>query len=376
MFAVLRSTGVAAQHVGALWLVGHMRQIAQALGIGARLWGSLLQGGFLLPSFGQAPASRAPSGSSMRSQRPKHDCERNGQTMTIAQSTAADVAVILSHRHDQGADWWTTPDRKLLKGAPFTTLESALYLMELGVTPQHEALEAVAQLIFDAWRDDGRIKTAPSGGLYPCHTALAANVLCRMGYGNDARVKRTLAYFLDTQRPDGGWRCEKYSFGHGEETQYSTPYTTLVVLDLFRQIPGFEDDLRLDRAVAFLLAHWVIRRPISPCHYGIGSRFMQVEYPMRGYGLFSYVYVLSFYARARSDERFQAALEALSAKTVSGEMVVERVVPKLSALTFCRKGCPSAGATARWREILQNIEKSPSGSAKNGPGTLAKQAGM
>lgn len=92
--------------------------------------------------------------------------------MTIAQSTAADVAVILSHRHDQGADWWTTPDRKLLKGAPFTTLESALYLMELGVTPQHEALEAVAQLIFDAWRDDGRIKTAPSGlGCIPPYRA-------------------------------------------------------------------------------------------------------------------------------------------------------------------------------------------------------------
>lgn len=83
--------------------------------------------------------------------------------MIIAQSTAADVAVILSQRHDQGADWWTTPGRKLLKGAPFTTLESALYLMELGVTPQHEALEAAAQLIFDAWREDGRIKTAPSG---------------------------------------------------------------------------------------------------------------------------------------------------------------------------------------------------------------------
>lgn len=295
--------------------------------------------------------------------------------MTIAQSTAADVAVILSHRHDQGADWWTTPDRKLLKGAPFTTLESALYLMELGVTPQHEALEAVAQLIFDAWREDGRIKTAPSGGLYPCHTALAANVLCRMGYGNDARVKRTLAYFLDAQRPDGGWRCEKYSFGHGEETQYSTPYTTLVVLDLFRQIPGFEDDLRLNRAVAFLLAHWVIRRPISPCHYGIGSRFMQVEYPMRGYGLFYYVYVLSFYARARSDERFQAALKALSAKTVSGEMVVERVAPKLSALTFCRKGRPSAGATARWREILQNIEKSPQGAQKTDPEPLPNRQG-
>ena len=207
--------------------------------------------------------------------------------MAISQNAAQDVAVILSHRYDQGADWWTTPDRKLLKGAPFTTLESALYLLELGVAPEHEALRGVAQLIFDAWREDGRIRTAP-GDLYPCHTALAANVLCRMGYTQDARMKRTLHYFLDTRRPDGGWRCEKYSFGHGEETRYSTPYTTLVVLDLFRQVPGFEGDPRVDQAADFLLAHWEIRRPISPCHYGIGSRFLQVEYPMRGYSLFYY----------------------------------------------------------------------------------------
>ena len=271
--------------------------------------------------------------------------------MMIAEQTDADVAAILSHRHDQGADWWTTPDRKLLKGAPFTTLESALYLLELGVAPEHEALRGVAQLIFDAWREDGRIRTAP-GDLYPCHTALAANVLCRMGYAQDARLRRTLDYFLDTQRPDGGWRCEKYSFGHGEETQYSTPYATLVVLDLFR-------------AVDFLLSHWEIRRPISPCHYGIGSRFMQVEYPMRGYGLFYYVYVLSFYERARGDKRFQEALSALACKTANGEIVVERVVPKLSALHFCQKGRVSAAATARWREILQNI-------AKDGAEALAK----
>lgn len=284
--------------------------------------------------------------------------------MTIAEQTDADVAAILSHRHDQGADWWTTPDRKLLKGAPFTTLESALYLLELGVAPEHEAPRGVAQLIFDAWREDGRIRTAP-GDLYPCHTALAANVLCRMGYAQDARLRRTLDYFLDTQRPDGGWRCEKYSFGHGEETQYSTPYTTLVVLDLFRQVPGYAKDTRLDRAVDFLLSHWVIRRPISPCHYGIGSRFMQVEYPMRGYGLFYYVYVLSFYERARGDKRFQEALSALACKTANGEIVVERVVPKLSALHFCQKGRVSAAATARWREILQNI-------AKDGAEALAK----
>lgn len=267
---------------------------------------------------------------------------------------ARDVDVILSHRHDQGADWWTTPDRKLLKGAPFTTLESALYLLELGVSPEHEALGGVARLIFDAWRKDGRIRTAP-GDLYPCHTALAADVLCRMGYAQDARVKRTLHYFLDTQQVDGGWRCEKYSFGRGEETRFSTPYTTLVVLDLFRQVPGFKGDPRLDRAADFLLSHWEIRRPISPCHYGIGSRFLQVEYPMRGYNLFFYVYVLSFYAHARADARFRAAFDVLGSKTLDGGMPVERVVPRLSALSFCKKGQVSRAATARWREILCNL---------------------
>ena len=39
---------------------------------------------------------------------------------------ASDVEAILSHRYDQGADFWATPDRRLLKGAPFTALESAM----------------------------------------------------------------------------------------------------------------------------------------------------------------------------------------------------------------------------------------------------------
>ena len=46
-----------------------------------------------------------------------------------------DVQEILSHRHDGGADFWTTPDKRLIKGAPFSALESASYLLELGMDP-------------------------------------------------------------------------------------------------------------------------------------------------------------------------------------------------------------------------------------------------
>ena len=276
--------------------------------------------------------------------------------MTVENPYASDIEEILSHRLDNGADYWTTEDHKLLKGAPYTTLESALYLLELGFPAGHEIMKSVAGLIFDNWKEDGRIKVSPAGGIYPCHTALAIKLLCRMGYSDDARVGKSFKYFLDTQQEDGGWKCNKYSFGRGEETECSTPYTTLLVLDLMRYSLYF-DDARFDKAVDFLLEHWVVRKPISPCHYGIGTLFMQVEYPFRGYNLFYYVYVLSFYERARSDKRFPEVLEALKAKTVNGEIVVERVVPKLAKLSFCRKGQTSELATLRYREILANISR-------------------
>ena len=52
----------------------------------------------------------------------------------------SDAEIILSHRHDNGADYWATPDGRLLKGAPFTTLESTLYLLELGLSATDRVL--------------------------------------------------------------------------------------------------------------------------------------------------------------------------------------------------------------------------------------------
>jgi hypothetical protein len=89
----------------------------------------------------------------------------------------------------------------------------------------------------------------------------------------------------------------------------------------------------------------------------MGTLFMQVEYPFRNYNLFQYVYVLSFYKRAKKDSRFLEAFEALKSKTVDGQVVVERVVPKLAKLSFCRKGAPSILATKRYHEILENLER-------------------
>lgn len=276
--------------------------------------------------------------------------------MDLGTQYAADIDTILSHRHDNGADLWATPDKRLIKGAPFSTLESVLYLLELGMEPTEPLLKETAAFIFSTWQEDGRFRVYPQGSIYPCHTARAAETLCCMGYASDSRLQETFRHLLDIQYLDGGWRCNKFSFGHGPETEYSNPFTTLTALNAFRFSDYLNKEPALEKAVESLLEHWEIRKPIGPCHYGIGTLFMQVEYPFRNYNLFIYVYVLSFYNRAKKDNRFMEAFETLKSKIVDGQIVVERVVPKLAELSFCKKGKTSELATMRYYEILRNLQ--------------------
>ncbi len=286
--------------------------------------------------------------------RDKHD-RTEVDEMAVDEKYLADVEEILSHRHDNGGDLWATPDKRLLKGAPFSTLESVSFLTELGMSPEDPVIRDASELIFSTWQKDGRFKVYPQGGIYPCHTINAAEVLCQMGYASDDRMQRTFRHLLEIQYEDGGWRCNKFSFGRGPETERSNPHPTLTALNAFRFSEYFNREPAFERAVEFLLEHWTIRKPIGPCHYGIGTLFMQVEYPFRNYNLFVYVYVLSFYDRAKEDERFLQAMDALESKTVDGQIVVERVVPKLAKLSFCKKGKPSELATRRYHEILRNL---------------------
>ena len=275
----------------------------------------------------------------------------------VAKEYENDMKEILAHRFDLGADLWTTGDRRLIKGSPFSTLESAGYLLELGMECDNAIIKECAALIFDTWQDDGRFRLVPKGTIYPCQTIHATSLLCRMGYLDDSRIQKTLEHLLASQEDDGGWRCRKFSYGHGEETEASNPFPTLVALDAFRYSKYLNSDPALDRAVEFLLDHWSTRLPLGPCHYGIGSLFMQVEYPFRNYNLFIYVYVLSFYNAARKDPRFQEALAVLESKLDDGQVVVERVVPKLAKLSFCQKGQPSKLATIRYQEIIKNLQQ-------------------
>jgi hypothetical protein len=180
-----------------------------------------------------------------------------------------------------------------------------------------------------------------------------------LGYNSDPRLHKTFDHLLDIQHSDGGWRCKKFSFGRGPETEFSNPGPTLGALDAFRFTSLINRSESLDKAVEFLLTHWTTREPLGPCHYGIGTLFMQVAFPFSSYNLFFYVYVLSFYDKAKKDERFLEALQVLESKMASGKIIVERPNPKLASFSFCEKGAPSELATERYHVILENIGANP-----------------
>lgn len=270
----------------------------------------------------------------------------------------ADLTQILATRYDNGADFWATPDGRIGVGGPFSTLETLLILSDLQTPRSHEALMGAAELVLNACGEDGRVHVAPKGSIYPCHTALAAAALCRNGYVNDQRVKSMLHYLLTNRFSDGGWRCNKFSNGRGSETNYSNPGVTLWALDAFRCAGMNDGSNDLNQAVETLLHHWTVRVPTGPCHFGIGTLFMQVEYPLLRYNLFYYIYVLSFYPMARKDERFKEAFKMLTEKLDDQDrLIVERPNRKLEKLQICRKGQPSEAATARYREIVANMTK-------------------
>jgi hypothetical protein len=276
-------------------------------------------------------------------------------SVTVGGRYQADVDGIVSHRHDLGDDCWTTPDRRLAKGAPFSAVESVGYLLELGVDPAEPLVARTIGLILDSWRPDGHFHLYPGGSGLPCQTTKALGTLCHAGLTEHSRVRSALDHLLESQWLDSGWRCTSFPYGHGPETEHSNPHPTLMALDAFRHTSCLNHEPKLDRAVGFLLDHWETRVPTGPCHYGIGTLFMQAEYPFRTYNLFHWVHVLSFYERAKADPRFHEAFDALTAKLADGQMVVERVVPKLAKLNFCAKGKPSDLATRRYREIVANL---------------------
>jgi hypothetical protein len=265
---------------------------------------------------------------------------------------------ILNRQNENGGQFWSRIDGDIHAPFGFSTIDvlSVIGELELSIDNYPQIKNAV-DFVFNYQTTEGCFKYSLTSSKLPCLTARIIAAFCRLGIKNELRTEKSYNWLLDTQWRDGGWRCATVKLGKSPITDASNPGTTLYVLDAFRFRKNTPKELeKLNMGVDFLLQHWEIRQPIGPCSFGIGSRFLQIEYPFLRYNIFYYVYVLSFYDKAKNDKRFHEAFNYLTDKIVNDKLRPENPHKIWRIYDFAKKGEISENGTNRWNEIKNNLK--------------------
>jgi hypothetical protein len=228
--------------------------------------------------------------------------------------------------------------------------------MKIEYTKEQIVYDALNKLINYYDTKSRMFKFSPKSAKLPCITAKILTTLSKFNFNFPER-ESCYQYFLDTQQSDGGWRCATVKMGKSPETDASNPGTTLYVLDAFRfRNNSSQHILQLNKGIDFLLDHWITKKPLGPCEFGIGSSFMKTEYPFIRYNIFYYSYVLSFYKRAIHDERYKEVISFLKVYATNTGIKVEN--PHKSWKTLLFKNCSECDlANQKYYELIQNIRK-------------------
>jgi hypothetical protein len=268
-----------------------------------------------------------------------------------------EIEEILEKRKINGGEFWNRKDGDIHAPAGFSTIDVLNTLGDLGVDyKSNNIIEDALGFVFSYYDKKGCFKYSPRSSKLPCITARILTGFKRLKYIHDNRMEQCYKYFLETQQEDGGWRCATVKMGKSSETDASNPGTTLYVLDAFRfRNNSCEDIQKLNNAVMFLLNHWISRKPLGPCKFGIGSRFLSIEFPFLRYNIFYYVYILSKYDFAKKDVRFITALKVLKGKCKNNDLYVESPHKAWSNYSFAKKGCKSEVATLKFKEIVKDV---------------------
>lgn len=223
------------------------------------------------------------------------------------------------------------------------------FLADIGLTFRDIGLENLAGDIFRFQQADGSFVIPPNvQDNYFCMSAILISSLARMGYRDDSRVEKYIRLALGSQSPDGGWYC--YYYGYEPDVE-SCPMDNLNLLMLLGQYEKYRENPQLNGAIDLLLGHWENRRHLHG--FGVGKRFMSLQYPAVKYGILRVLDVLSLFPYAIESRSFRSMLDFVRRKAVAGGYTAEITDSAYADFDFAQKDKPS-----RWLTFLINrIEK-------------------
>ena len=230
------------------------------------------------------------------------------------------------------------------------------FLADIGLNARDSGLDGEVDEIFRFQSRDGSFTIPPNvQDNYFCMSAILLSSLAKMGFRDDPRLAKYIILVLNSRCYDGGWHC--YDDGSGRVEMESCPMDNLNVLMLLGQYESYRQNPVLKGAIDLLLEHWRVRANLHG--FGVGQRFMSLQYPAVKYGILRVLDVLSLFPYAVNSPDFQSMREYVHNKAVDGRYFAGIIDPAYADFDFVQKAAPS-----RWLTFLVNrIEKRVEGAS-------------
>jgi hypothetical protein len=218
------------------------------------------------------------------------------------------------------------------------------FLSDIGLSIVDLGLEREAEEIFRFQSPDGSFTIPPNvRDNYFCMSAILLSSLAKMGYRDDPRILKYIRLVMDSRCHNGGWHC----YDNADPDIDACPMDNLNILMLLGQYESYRRSPLLKGSIDLLLEHWRTRANLHG--FGIGRRFMNLQYPAVKYGILRVLDVLSFFPYAVNSPDFQNMLDYAHNKAVDGRYYAEAIDSAYAGFDFAQDAEPS-----RWMTFLVN----------------------
>jgi prenyltransferase beta subunit len=200
---------------------------------------------------------------------------------------------------------------------------------------------------------------------YSCLTGNVCAALLRLGYTEDARVRKALDWLVKVQNLDGGWLCP-YWKAHVKDT-HGCFYGTICPMEAFSEVPESERSSQMEKTiekgVEFLLMH----RLYKADHHGY--RVINRQWLKLGFPWFSYNILRGLAAVTKlgyvDDERLTDAVRALIQKRrTDGSWILESTPAGRMQTNIEAVGKPSKWITLNALKVLKRLSETRNGEIK------------
>jgi hypothetical protein len=216
------------------------------------------------------------------------------------------------------------------------------FLADIGLSIVDLGLEREAEEIFRFQSPDGSFTIPPNvRDNYFCMSAILISSLAKMGYHDDPRILKYIRLIIDSRCNNGGWHC------YGDEPAApdieSCPMDNLNILMLLGQYEPYRRSPAIKGAIDSLVEHWRVRANLHG--FGVGRRFMSLQYPAVKYGILRVLDCLSLFPYAVASPDFQTMLDYVHNKAADGRYYAEAIDSVYAGFDFAQSTVPSLWIT-------------------------------